>query len=172
MPPDICGCKRMMNGQLQTELNHFIDGKTCVLGIGNRLWGDDGVGSVLAEALEPCAGLAVVDGGFIPENHLESVIQTDPNCILMVDATDFGGKPGEARLLYPDKIAYTSLSTHAGSLRMLSKYLQARTDARIAVLAIQPSDTCAGTGLTVPVRSTLQALVETIPAIICKAPPA
>jgi hydrogenase 3 maturation protease len=155
-----------MDSQFKDQLSEFVHGRTCVLGIGNRLWRDDGVGSHFAEALQPCPGLDVIDAGFIPENHLESVVNTRPDCILMIDATDFGGSPGDARLLYPEKIAGTCLSTHAGSLQMLAKYLHARTEAAIAVLGIQPADTRAGEKLSKSVRNTLDQLVALLPGLI------
>ena len=150
------------------ELTAFVKGHVCLLGIGNRYWHDDGVGSLIAEALESCTGFDVVDAGFTPENHLETVADKHPDTILMIDATDFGGTPGQVRLLHPDKVAYTGISTHAGSLRMLAEYMRARTQARIAVLAIQPADTSAGEGLSPIVSNTLRDLLEILPVICCK----
>lgn len=154
-----------MDRQFTGQLRDFIDGRVCLLGIGNRYWHDDGVGSYLAEALESCQGFDVIDAGFIPENHLETVASKNPKTILMVDATDFGGNPGQVRLLYPDKVAYSGLSTHAGSLRMLAEYLKARTQAPIALLAIQPADTSTGEGLSEEVARTLKSLLEILPAV-------
>ena len=155
-------------GQFKDQLTTFIDGRVCLLGIGNRYWRDDGAGSLIAEALESCPDFDVVDAGFIPENHLETVAGKHPDTILMIDATDFGGAPGQVRLLYPDKVAYSGISTHAGSLRMLAEYLQARTQARIALLAIQPDDTSEGEGLSPAVSNTLRDLLEVLPVICSK----
>jgi len=83
----------------------------------------------------------------------------------MVDATDFGGEPGEVRLLYPENVAYSGVSTHAGSLRMLAEYMHARTHARVALLAVQPADTSDGTGLSPPVSKTLDDLLDSLPDI-------
>ena len=154
-----------MDKSLKDQLTDFIDGHTCLLGIGNRHWHDDGVGSYIAGALEPCQGLDVIDAGFIPENHLETVARKNPDSILMVDATDFGGEPGQARLLDLDKVTYSGLSTHAGSLRMLAEYLKARTQASIALLAIQPADTSAGEGLSPAVSETFKTLLEILTAV-------
>jgi hydrogenase 3 maturation protease len=147
---------------LKDQLTEFIKGRVCLLGIGNRYWRDDGIGSYVAEALESCQGLDVIDAGFIPENHLETVARKNPDSILMVDATDFGAEPGQARLLYPDNVTYSGVSTHAGSLRMLAKYLHARTQASIALLAIQPADIGEGEGLSPVVANTLEQLVDTL----------
>jgi Ni,Fe-hydrogenase maturation factor len=71
----------------------------------------------------------------------------------MIDATDFGGTPGQIRLLYPGKIAYSGISTHAGSLRMLAEYLH---------------DTSEGEGLSPLVSKTFKGLLEILPSICCK----
>ena len=143
-----------------SDLTPFIKGRVCILGFGNRMWRDDGVGSCIAEALQDCPNLDSVDGGFVPENHLEVVASKNPDTILMIDATDFGGQPGEVRLLQPGEVALAGISTHAGSPQMLGKYLEARTGARVALLAIQPNDTSEGNKLSPEVSATLKELVE------------
>lgn len=160
-----------MNQGFIDQLTAFTKGRVCLLGIGNRLWRDDGVGSLMADALKSCQGFDVIDAGFIPENHLESVVRKNPQTILMIDATDFGGEPGQVRLLEADKVTYSGLSTHAGSLRMLAEYLQARTQSRIALLAIQPGDTSAGEGLSPAVSRSFNTLLELLPASVSQAQP-
>ena len=154
-----------MDKILEEQLHSFIEGNVCLMGIGNRHWHDDGVGSYIAEALEPCLGFDAIDAGFIPENHLEKVADKHPDTILMVDATDFGGKPGQARLIFPDKVAYSGVSTHAGSLRMLAEYMSARTKAHVALLAIQPADISAGESLSPVVTETFNDLLENLPSM-------
>ena len=129
-------------------LTAFLQGRICVFGFGNRMWSDDGVGSRLAEQLQDHDGIQAVDGGFVPENHLEVVVRTKPDAILLVDATDFGGDPGECRLLQGEELAMCGVSTHAGSPKMLSLYLAARTGARIGLLAIQPANSQEGPELS------------------------
>ena len=158
----------MMDGVLAEQLREFAHGKVCVLGIGNRQWRDDGIGSYVAEALSGCPALDVIDAGFVPENHLEAVAKRNPDCILMVDATDFGGQPGQARLIFPDKVAYSGVSTHAGSLRMLAEYMRQRTAAGVALLAVQPGDTSAGETLSPAVSETFRDLVKNLPEICGK----
>ena len=77
--------------KLKKQLSRFIDGRVCLLGIGNRHQHDDGIGSCLAEALEARSEFDVIDAGIVPENHMEMVARRHPDSILMVDATDFGG---------------------------------------------------------------------------------
>jgi hydrogenase maturation protease len=156
-----------LDARFTGELARFLRGRTCLLGIGSRWWHDDGAGSHVARALSSSKELDAIDAGFVPENFLETVARKHPDTILLVDTTDFGGTPGEVRLLHPDSVAPAGLSTHAGSLRMLARYLHARCAAPVAIVAIQPGDTGAGEGLTPKVALTVDALEQILPAL-CK----
>jgi hydrogenase 3 maturation protease len=149
-----------MSPEIRQGLLRFLQGRVCILGFGNRQWRDDGAGSRLAEALAADPDLTSIDGGFVPENHLEVVARAKPDTVLLVDAADFGGLPGQLRLLQPDDIALANVSTHAGSPQMLARYLSQRTGGRVALLAIQPGDTAAGDRLSPEVESTVNGLVE------------
>jgi hydrogenase 3 maturation protease len=159
-----------MDSQFEDQIVQFLDGRICLLGIGNRNWRDDGAGSVLAEALQACPELDAIDAGFVPENFLEKVVQTKPDAILFIDATDFGGMPGQVRLLEAEKVAQSGLSTHAGSLQMLAGYLQARTRTQVALLAIQPADTAAGELLSPEVSHTVKLLLKKLPEFCRRSP--
>ena len=154
-----------MNSRLENQLTRFLCGRVCVLGIGNRHRRDDGAGSLIAEALESCPGLNTVNAGWVPENHFGTVARLDPDSILMIDAADFGGQPGQVRLLDPDAVTCSGLSTHTASLQMLAGYLRARTKARVALLAVQPADTGPGESLSPEVALTVRDLQEELPAI-------
>jgi hydrogenase 3 maturation protease len=142
------------------NLKSILKGRVTILGFGNRLWRDDGAGSVLAERLAVAnPEAAIFDGGMAPENYLEKVVFEKPDMILMIDATDFGGEPGEARLFLGDGLAFTGVSTHAGSPHMLAAYLEARTGAVVKLLAIQPGDSSEGGGLSPEVEATMALLM-------------
>jgi len=154
-----------MDKQLKRQLSRFIDGRVCVMAIGNRHHHDEGVGPYVAEAMETYPEFDVINAGIVPEDHIEMVARNHPGTILLVEATDFGGEPGEITLIYPDKVAYSGVSRQAGSLRMLTEYLQASTHARIGLLAIQPEDMSDGDGLSPLVTKTLDDLLEVLPDI-------
>ena len=48
---------------------------------------------------------------------------------------------------------------------MLAEFLQARTHARIGLLAVQPADVSNGKGLSPPVSKTLDDLLDVLPDI-------
>ncbi|MBT8039464.1 MAG: hydrogenase maturation protease [Gammaproteobacteria bacterium] len=148
---------------MRAMLNGVLKGRVAVLGFGNRLWRDDGVGSVLAERLAQAQpGAPVFDGGMVPENHLERIAKATPNTVLLVDAVDFGGQPGEVRCFSGDELALAGLSTHAGSPRMLAAYLEARTGAIVTLLAIQPGDVSSGHELSGPVEAAISQVIEAL----------
>jgi len=130
----------------------------CVFGVGNRQRRDDGVGSMIAGRLANRLGQWAVDAGAVPENHLEKVARLGPKTVLLIDAVDFSGIPGEARLMEPNQIANPALSTHALSLRMTADYLRARIRADLILLAIQPVDLGRGEGLSAKVSHTARHL--------------
>jgi hydrogenase maturation protease len=75
--------------------------------------------------------------------------------VLIVDAVAFGGFPGECCLLDAASLDTAGLSTHAGSLSILSDYLSARTEAQVKIMAIQPQRIDAREGLSLPVEKSV-----------------
>ena len=120
------------------RLGEHLAGRVCLVGIGNRLAGDDGAGSAVAERLAGRVAARIIDAGIAPENHLEPIVRDEPDTIVLVDAVDFGGEPGSVRMLDPGALSAGGLSTHATSLGMVHDYLRARSPARAVILGIQP----------------------------------
>ena len=154
---------------LAQALRRFLVGRVCVLGVGNRHRGDDGAGSMAAERLASRTEAVVLDAGSVPENFLEKAARFNPDTILLIDALDFGGAKGELRVIAPEVVAPAGLSTHALSLRMVDQFLEARTKARIGLLAVQPAVIEAGTGLSAEVSSALECLERVLPAALAMA---
>jgi len=150
-----------MNHSVDTQtLSGLLKGRVCVLGVGNRERSDDGCGSILAERLSETLGKWSIDAGMVPENYLEKAVRLNPDSVLIIDAVDFDGVPGEARFLTPEDIATAGISTHALSLGMAAEYLSARTNARLAILAIQPVNLDHGTGLSEKISRSVLNLYE------------
>ncbi len=131
-----------------SRLKRLMKGRVVVLGVGNRFRRDDGAGSLLAERLEGQTNVYAIDAGAVPENYLEKVARSRPDTILILDAVDFGGAPGDLRILEPQLVGPSGVSSHALSLQITADFLKARTQARLAVLAIQPADIGLGTELS------------------------
>jgi len=92
------------------------------LTVGNSFRSDDGVGPYLASRLKTLP-VRVVDAGFTPENVLDEVTALKPSRVIILDAADFGGSPGEVRIISEALIPETTLSTHMVSMNVISKIL-------------------------------------------------
>ena len=139
-----------------------------ILGVGNTARGDDGKGSLLVRKLTGRIEACCIDTGIAPENFLEKIVRKKPDTILIVDAADFGGSPGEIRLLESGQLASGGLSTHALSLQMACDYLQFRIPVGVHLLAIQPAQTNSE-GLSSPVQDSLDFLTSLFLELLPKA---
>jgi hydrogenase maturation protease len=123
----------------------------------------------LIDTRSPAAPGVWLDAGVAPENFLEPIVRTNPDAVLIVDAVAFGGLPGECRLMDASEIDMAAISTHAGSLGILSDYLTARTTARIHLLAIQPERIDLHGGLSQPVERSVQKLAAELSNLLASA---
>ncbi len=124
-----------------------LRGRVTVVGIGNPLRGDDGVGCRIVEALanDCCsgalrreAGLTVVNAEDVPENYLGPVVDSRPDVVLLVDAVDLGTSPGASVILESAALSGESPYTHRTSLRVTASLLERMTGAEVLLLAVQP----------------------------------
>ena len=140
-------------------------GKVVVLGVGNRLRGDDAVGCILCDELAGLVGAQVIDCADTPENFVEPVAKLRPRRILVIDCCDFGAEAGEFRLFSRkelEELSYGLLSTHTLPLSLTVELLSVETGAAIELLGIQPERIEFGTDLSPSVRAALPALVERV----------
>ena len=119
-------------------------GKAVILGVGHALWADDAAGSVVAGLLRTGYPDRVFDGGQAPENFLGPVTRAAPDTVVIVDAADFGGRPGEVRVASADDVLGEMTGTHAAPLSMLMKLLAHETGADVRLVAIQSKSTDLG----------------------------
>ena len=136
-----------------------------VLAVGNRLRGDDGVGPRIADEISSSDTLRVFDAGLSPENYLGPVVAARPDALLIVDACDFGGEPGEHRLCGREELALLSsgsVSTHTLPLSLTVAMIEQQSSASIEFLAIQPGTLDFDAPLSPPVAAALPGLVELI----------
>jgi hydrogenase 3 maturation protease len=78
----------------------------------------------------------------------------NPTHVLLIDAAILGLKPGETRLVSPERIAdFPAISTHMLPLRIFCEYLTATTKAKIALLLVEPKNVEFGEGLTPDVQA-------------------
>jgi hydrogenase 3 maturation protease len=137
--------------------------RAVIIGVGNRLRGDDAVGCIVVDELAGLAGTALFDAGASPENFIEPVARLRPSRILFVDACDFGGEPGAFRRFDRaefERLGYGLLSTHTLPLHLTAEMLAQETGAAIELLGIQPQAIEFNQPLSGPLRAALPLAVE------------
>jgi hydrogenase maturation protease HycI len=161
---DHCDNRKLIDQKaIDRMLRGYLRGRVCILGVGNRDRGDDAAGSLVAERISGIRGAVVVDAGAVPENYLEKVLRSKPDSVLIIDAADFCGAPGDMCILEPAELkAVSALSTHALSLPMLVEFLTARAPIRVALLAIQPGTIRLGAAMSEEVRGAADLLARAL----------
>jgi hydrogenase 3 maturation protease len=132
--------------------------KPLVLGVGNRSRGDDAAGSALTARLAGRLQVPVLDASDVPENYLGPIEASGADLVVLVDAADFGGKPGDLAVLELAQLGADNFATHAGSLSLLLKAIPAAKRPEAFLLAIQPRSNCLGAPISEPVHRSMQIL--------------
>ncbi|MFH1407201.1 MAG: hydrogenase 3 maturation endopeptidase HyCI [Candidatus Omnitrophota bacterium] len=138
------------------KLKELLKGKVVILGVGNRLRGDDGFGPALIERLKGKLDADLFDCGSAPENFLGKVIKLSPDIIIVADAADFGAGAGEIKIFDIDELKNIGFSTHNLSPKVFAEFLKAQIKAKIYLLACQPKSTSFGEGLSAEVASAIE----------------
>jgi hydrogenase 3 maturation protease len=110
--------------------------KYILMGIGNILRGDDGIGSIIAQSFKDPDWLTM-DCGVVPENFTSIIKKNKPNLVVLIDAVEMDLKCGEFRLIPPDRISILHLTSHSMPLSFLISYLKEYTH-EIIFIGIQP----------------------------------
>jgi len=110
--------------------------KKMLLGIGNELKGDDGIGNIIARQFRH-DGWKSVPCETVPENFTAVVGRESPDILVIVDAADMELPPGEIRIIPKEKLGAESTSTHRMPLRHLVEHLSEYTK-QVVFIGIQP----------------------------------
>ena len=174
---------------LREQLQQLLQGRVCLMGLGNLDYADDGFGVRLAEELQSegrgpkaerspksegrgevlgssCSAFGlrshVIVAGRTPERLIGRFAQQGFDHLIFLDAVDFGGAAGSVVLLSSDEIAarYPQISTHKISLGLLAKWAEANGTTKAWLLGVQPESLKPGAELTPAVQAILELLLE------------
>lgn len=142
-----------------TEL--FAIPNTVILTIGNTLRGDDAVGPAIAAALQGYPRL-VFNAGERPEGVIDDIVAAKPAQLIIIDAADFKGVPGEIRIIPGEQIPDTTLSTHQFPLKVIAKIIAQDTGARVQFVGIQYQQIQPGAAISKSVQLAAKKLITAI----------
>ena len=143
-----------------------LSSDTVVVGVGNSILSDDGVGVHAARLLESDprvpASVTILDGGTIGLELLPYV--SDASRVLFLDAVNSGSAPGTLARMTGKELLGTAggCSAHQMGVADLiaALFLVSAVPQEIVVLGVQPACTDWGTTLTPNVEAALAPLVE------------
>ncbi len=142
--------------------------KEVILGVGNTLKGDDGIGIYVVERINKyleevkkgskqakftgaTGKVTAIDCGTTPENYTSIIKRHNPDRLILVDAAEMGLTPGSYRIIPPEKIEVMHVSTHNMALSFLISYISEFCKL-IVLVGIQPERMDFGTALSSTVQ--------------------
>ncbi|MGD2072039.1 MAG: hydrogenase maturation peptidase HycI, partial [Candidatus Thorarchaeota archaeon] len=154
-----------MISNIELELKKFISGakRLAILGIGNDLRTDDGLGPFIVDNIsldDPT--LLIENVGSVPEAFARPLSEFGAERIIMVDAADMQKPPGHVELVTKDRIAGVALSTHSMPLSFLMMYLEQETGGRTILLGVQPHNIQFGEGMTPEIQDVAEKIIRTL----------
>lgn len=138
-----------------------------MLGLGNVLLGDEGVGVHVAQRLEQMelpAGIEAIDGGTAPAAAL--AVAGKVARLIIVDAVDVKGRAGEVYRLTPEEVVQSGpgISLHEPSLERLQQTLGewGWLPEELVILGVAPGSIRWGTELSAELAAKLEHIVQAV----------
>ena len=147
---------------MKNSIAKILCGKIVIVGIGNILRGDDGLGPLLIQRLEGRIKAVCIDAGTAPESYTGKILKENPDTILLIDAVHLDSAPGEYAVLNKNEILQSGLSTHDMSPKLFIEYLEEQSAAKIYMLGVQPKNLAFGDEISDNVRRSLDEIEKLI----------
>ena len=157
---------------LKSQLSDFLKDceKLIVLGVGNELKSDDGIGPFIIKQLQfeniENKKLILIDGKTVPENFTGKIRKEKPTHLIIIDACLMNSNPGDMQIVDRYDFASIGISTHSMSLSFFVKYLEKDTDFGIIFVGIEPETMDWGEKPTPKVEKAADEFIETLKEII------
>lgn len=128
---------------LEAELREYFgtDKKRVVLvGVGNEMRADDGVGPKIIQLLEekPLENVLLLNTETVPESFTSKVTGFEPSHVLLIDAANFRGEVGDTKMITSAQIGGQAVSTHSLPLTIFISVIENGLDLEVMLLGIQP----------------------------------
>lgn len=142
------------------SLRNILPDDILLVGMGNFLKADDGIGPAICSLLKKTISDNIIDAGIVPENHIQVIIKKAPKVILFIDAIDFGAPAGTIRMFESCQLSSGGITTHTLSPRLLSDMIAQSIPAKIFFIGIQPKSMMIGDPMSQEVESAKKELLK------------
>jgi len=139
-------------------LSFLVFALKILLGIGNELNGDDGIGCFIARRFKQSGWLSI-EASTVPENYLGKIIKEKPELVVIVDAAHMGLDAGEIRIIKKEIAYSTFVTTHTFPLNELISAME-KYAKKVLLIGIQPKQTDYMRGLSREVKAASKKLLE------------
>ena len=157
----------------ESQLRDFLTDyeKLIILGVGNEIKCDDGVGPYIikklqAEDIEDMDKLLFINAETVPENFTGKLRKENPSHIIIIDACLMGGEPGDVKIVDKYDFANIGISTHSMSLSYFVKYLERDNDFKIIFVGIEPESMDFSEKLTENVEKSAYEFIDILKGIV------
>ncbi|MBK8901099.1 MAG: hydrogenase 3 maturation endopeptidase HyCI [Anaerolineaceae bacterium] len=165
--------KHCWQSSLQATLNRLQNQKAerpfrlAILGVGQTLRSDDGVGLAVVRGLRPYAhpNLLLIEAAHAPENCTGQVRRFAPDLVLLIDAAKMDEPLGTIRWLDWRCCDGLSASTHTMPLSLLGEYFTAVLHCEVALIGIQPASLEMGEMLSPEATAAAEQVMEVLAGI-------
>lgn len=141
--------------------------KTVVIGIGNLILRDEGLGVHVVRQLEHRElppGVELVDGGTAAMDLLPVIHEAER--IVFIDALRAGGEPGTIYRITPEDLSgetHRPLSLHqVGLLEVLGMARQLGGHGEVAIIGVEPKEISWGMELSPEVEATVPKVIDAV----------
>jgi hydrogenase 3 maturation protease len=144
--------------------------KTAILGVGNDIKADDGVGPYVVKQLQGRLPdtIELINASTVPENFLGHLCDMQPSLVLIIDAALMNANPGAIRLIDKSTIHGVAFSTHQLPLTFFIEYLTSQISTTVLILGIQPKTDEFNQPLSPPVRAAACRIADTLSRVLRK----
>ncbi|MFW9918177.1 MAG: hydrogenase maturation peptidase HycI [Candidatus Thorarchaeota archaeon] len=159
----------MIDSEIIRHLEEFIRGaeRIAILGIGNDLRTDDGLGPFIVNSLHTRHPHVLIENvGSVPEAFARPLAEFGAERVIMVDAADMRKPVGHIELVTKDRIGGIAISTHSMPLSFLMQYLEDSTNGKTILLGVQPQSILFGEGLTPVIDEIARKLISAIDSLL------
>ena len=154
---------------LAKRLGRIDPNKIVVVGVGNRMRGDDVIGPILLDSLQEVLP-HLIDAGATPEEYMSIIKRLNPEIIIFLDALELGFPPGTIHIVEMDAIFPNYENTHGLSLDVLLQYLSEETGADVFIIGIQYGQISHIPGLSPEMKESIKVCAELIQLVVaCRA---
>jgi len=161
--------KIVTDKSFEEALKDFISGskRIAILGIGNDLRTDDGLGLFIVNSLSlDDPDIMVENVGSVPEGFAHPLAEFGAERVIMIDAADMRKPPGHIELVTKDRIGGINISTHSMPLSFLMMYLEQETGGKTILIGVQPKSIQFGEGLNPEIQEVAEKIIASLKRLL------